>query len=87
MTNETTMKDCVKIHLPNGKVHKMVMSKETDKIDDDVITNLRELMGKAENINVSVEVDVSEANKGMKSRSLILWGETFKNSYITVERY
>lgn len=85
MTKETTMKDCVKIHLPNGEVHKMVLT--TDKLTDEGVTQLRSLLGQVDNFEVSVEVPVSDSNKGMKQKTLILWGELLKNCYITVERY
>jgi hypothetical protein len=85
MTTETTMKDCVKIYLPNGKVHKTVMT--VDKIDDLTVTKIRQLFGGTENIQVQVEVDPLDKKNGMKQRTLILWGESLKNSYVMIEQY
>jgi len=79
------MKDCIKVHLPDGTVYKMVL--RTEKITDADITEIRQLFGKAENLEIGVEVPEMEAKKGLKNRTLVLWGETLAKSYVTVEQY
>ena len=79
------MKDCLKVHLPNGNFYKMVL--RTEKITDADITEIRQLFGKAENLEIGVEVTEMEAKNGLKNRTLVLWGETLAKSYVTVEQY
>lgn len=80
------MRSKVKIHLPNDKVYNVVMTEE--HLKDDHVTRIRNLFGNAESVNIEVELEPVESKRaGMKSKTLVLWGEFLKNSYITIEQF
>jgi len=73
------MNNVIKVHLPNGEVYKSV------NFSDEHISKIRNLFGK-ENIEIELELSEGESLRGVKRRSLVLWGNVLANSYITIER-
>lgn len=79
--------DIVKIHLPNGKVYEVILKETDSKLTDEEINRVRQLFGGASTSNIQITVKPDKTNGMLKETVLVLWGDTLKNSYITVDRY
>lgn len=79
------MNDCVKIYLPDGNIYRMVLTKE--KLSDDEIYRIRNLFSSAKSVEIAVELSPQEVTKGIKSQTIVLWGDVLAKTYIKVQQY
>lgn len=77
--------DIITIHLPNNESFEVKLDlKGTNQVTDEELDQFRNLLSDATNIELPVKPN---NNSLMKERRLILWGNTLKNCYVTVNRY
>jgi hypothetical protein len=69
----------IKLHLPNGNTY--FLDTKVDIIEDAQLEAILNLFGKSDRLYVEVQ---NEENKDSK-KVLVLWGDTLKNSYISIE--
>ncbi len=80
--------DIITIHLPDGESFELKLDfGKNDNSKQDIneeLEKFKNLLSEAEHAELRVKPNI---NSLMKERRLILWGNTLKNSYITVNRY
>jgi len=84
--NNNNNYDVVNLHLPNGKVYELYYPNTINPLTPNAITELRNVFGKCDYVDVSVKPDSNDTNNLVQSKILILWGDTLKNSYISIDR-
>lgn len=77
--------DYITLHLPDGTEHILAQKDVKEVVTDEVVVTLRKMFSECEAINVTVEPDIED--RTMENRVLILWGDTLKNSYLSVQRF
>jgi len=73
------------VHLPTGEKFEMDRQGNTNPLTEEAVSELRKLFGESENIEFRACPD--KDNGLQKSKTIILWGQTLKSSWVEIVNY
>ena len=73
------------VHLPSGETFEMDREGNTSPLTEEAVSEIRKLFGESEHIEF--RACPGKDNGLQKNKTIILWGETLKNSWIEIVNY
>lgn len=73
------------VHLPSGDKFEMDRGNDLSPLSEDAVTEIRNLFGGAKDVEFRALPD--KHNGLQKGKTIILWGDTLKNSWIEIVNY